>query len=224
MSNGSDGVDVDDDEDTVPFRWPPGADEQYIFSYGRALEPKFSNPSLAGYYRPWRFIDKKRSGISRVFYARSREFRIALDVSQFPPENISVKVAGDLIVVEARHPNMADYLGNVQRECVRKYKTPPDLKMSTITGKHKRGILILWGERELDQPTGANVELVKDEIDSIIISRKSIANQRTVPEDGQLGGLEKMGQATTQGNVLDANARAEVESRVRRDRNRQRKV
>lgn len=135
-------------DDEAAADWLSVSDEQYIFSYGRALEPKFSNPSIAGYYRPWRFIDKKRSGVSRVFYARSREFRIALDVSQFDHENVVVKLVGDKIVIEAQHPNTEDFLGRISRELVRKYKTPPDLKLNTITGKYKRGFLILWGERD----------------------------------------------------------------------------
>ncbi|KAK7605180.1 hypothetical protein V9T40_007038 [Parthenolecanium corni] len=142
--------------------WPSVSDEHYIFSYGRALEPKFSNPSIAGYYRPWRFIDKKRSGVSRVFYARSREFRIALDVSQFAHDDVVVKLAGDKIVIEAQHPTMSDYLGRISRELVRKYKTPPDLKLNTITGKYKRGFLILWADRDFEPAEKPEISMLDE--------------------------------------------------------------
>lgn len=131
-------------------QWYKYSSDQYIFSYGRTLDPKFSNPSIAGYYRPWRFLDKRKSGISKILYANSNEFRITVDISQFPPENVSVNVENNLIMIKAHHPVIIDYLGKVSRSFVRKYKTPSDVKLNSMTGKLKRGTLILWGTRELE--------------------------------------------------------------------------
>lgn len=175
-------------DNDVAADWPSVSDEQYIFSYGRALEPKFSNPSIAGYYRPWRFIDKKRSGVSRVFYARSRDFRIALDVSQFSHENVVVKLVGDKIVVEAQHPTTEDYLGRINRELVRKYKTPPDLKLNSITGKYKRGFLILWGDRDFEPAEKPEIGVI-DEKDGDDDDNEESMVKRNVSAVEQLKGV-----------------------------------
>lgn len=171
-----------EEDETAAAAWRRVSDEQYIFSYGRALEPKYSNPSIAGYYRPWRFLDKKHSGISRVFYARSREFRIALDVSQFPHENVVVKLVGDQIVIEAQHPTIVDHLGRISREFVRKYKTPPDLKLETITGKHKRGFLILWGDREFEPAEKPEVGVLEDEDDEEAMVQRNVSDVEQLKE------------------------------------------
>ena len=145
---------------------------KYIFSYGRALEPKLANPSLAGYYRPWRFTDQKYSGVSKIFYARTRDFRISLDISQFSYENVSVKVTEDhYVLVEGYHDIIEDQLGKVKRRFTRKYKLPPDVKTSTIHGKYKKGFLFLWGEKSLADVENSDIKKIKT--DSIVSSKKT---------------------------------------------------
>lgn len=159
--------DTEDDAESPEVRRPQS---KYIFSYGRALEPKFHNPSLAGYYRPWRFTDKRISGVSKVFYARTRDFRIALDVSQFAYENIAVKTLGNIIIVECRHDFIEDRLGQIMRRCTRKYKTPPDVKLNTIHAKYKKGFLFLWADRVFEQVEKTDVAEVEEKPTSDVIA------------------------------------------------------
>lgn len=37
----------------------------------------YSNPSKAGYFRPWRFTQAERSGTSKIFYAKTTRFRVS---------------------------------------------------------------------------------------------------------------------------------------------------
>lgn len=40
----------------------------------------YSNPSKAGYFRPWRFTQAERSGTSKIFYAKTTRFRVSYTV------------------------------------------------------------------------------------------------------------------------------------------------
>lgn len=168
------------DRDKKPLPKDPtvvrrGTKARYIFSYGRALEPKHANPSLAGYYRPWRFTDQRYSGVSKIFYARTREFRISLDVSQFDYEDISVKVIDGNVVIEAYHDVVEDQLGKVKRRFTRKYKLPPDVKVASIHGKFKKGFIFLWGEKSMADVEKSDLAGVEEQIksDRIISSKKN---------------------------------------------------
>lgn len=194
MSSAASSVDDDDEDDDAPNSFGANASDRCIFSYGRSRKAK-SYASIAGYDRPWRFIEKKRSGISQIFYARWRDFRIILDVTQFAPENIVVNIVGDVIVIEAHQPLMDDYLGRAKRQLVRKYKTPPDLKLNTVTGRYKGGFLTLHGERNLDmmydgrtsdpdfrlEVTDEHEDAPVDE--SEVVSRESSIDGRKLPDD-----------------------------------------
>lgn len=170
----SDDIDDADEDESNEIEKPPKA--KYIFSYGRALEPKYSNPSIAGYYRPWRFTDKRYSGVSKVYYARIREFRITLDVSQFPHENIQVKVVDNFVVIDGHHNKVEDQLGKIRRFFTRKYKAPPDVKLSSIHGKYKKAILYLWGDRVLEQVEKSDIAEVeeKSKNDSIVAKKNPV--------------------------------------------------
>lgn len=42
----------------------------------KRLPAVYSNPSLAGYLRPWRFLPAERSGTSKVTYAKTSRFEV----------------------------------------------------------------------------------------------------------------------------------------------------
>lgn len=170
--NSDDNTDSTKSTESTEIQKPPKA--KYIFSYGRALEPKYSNPSIAGYYRPWRFTDKRYSGVSKVFYAHTREFRVALDVSQFPYESIFVKVIDKFVVVEGRHDKIADSLGKIRRQFTRKYKTPPDVKLASVHGKYKKGILYIWGDRVFEQVEKSDIAQVEQKSHSIVTKENAV--------------------------------------------------
>ncbi|KAK7603013.1 hypothetical protein V9T40_003012 [Parthenolecanium corni] len=120
----------------------------------------YSNPSKAGYFRPWRFTQAERSGTSKIFYAKTTKFRIILDVGQFG-QDLKIDVVGSQIEVEANHEMVPDKLGEASRWMKRKYKVPPDVKLDTVTSQLKaKGSLIINAERDLEDSLGENYEKV----------------------------------------------------------------
>jgi len=78
----------------------------------------------AGYYRPWRSAAAKRDSGSTIIANKDR-FEVNLDVQQFAPEEITVKVTGNnTITVEGKHEEKQDHHGFVSRHFVRKYTLP----------------------------------------------------------------------------------------------------
>lgn len=80
--------------------------------------------SPAGYYRPWLSTAAQQDAGSTVSVDKDK-FQINLDVQQFSPNEITVKVAGDnQIVVEGKHEEKPDEHGFISRHFVRKYFLP----------------------------------------------------------------------------------------------------
>lgn len=51
-------------------------------------------------------------------------FQVTMDVQQFKPEELTVKVVGDFIVVEGQHEEREDEHGFISRHFVRRYALP----------------------------------------------------------------------------------------------------
>jgi len=52
------------------------------------------------------------------------EFRITLDISNFSPDEISLKTKNSRVVVQARHSEREDEFGIIEREFKRQYNIP----------------------------------------------------------------------------------------------------
>ncbi|XP_049943076.1 protein lethal(2)essential for life-like [Schistocerca serialis cubense] len=83
-------------------------------------------PSLSGYYRPWRHLAARNSGVSTIQNNKDG-FKVNLDVQQFKPEELTVKVVGDSVVVEAKHEERKDEHGYISRQMQRRYLLPKDV-------------------------------------------------------------------------------------------------
>lgn len=78
----------------------------------------------SGYYRPWRSAGAQQDVGSTVRFDKDR-FQVNLDVQQFAPEEITVKVTGEnTITVEGKHEEKQDEHGFISRHFVRKYVLP----------------------------------------------------------------------------------------------------
>ncbi len=88
-------------------------------------------PLLAGYVRPHRHMLPQDSGISTVSNQKG-EFKVNLDVQQFKPEEINVKIVDDFLVVEGKHEEKQDKHGFISRQFTRRYKLPKDVQMEAI--------------------------------------------------------------------------------------------
>ncbi|XP_076236788.1 protein lethal(2)essential for life-like [Calliopsis andreniformis] len=128
--------------------------------FGRALRPDQLFPSSIferspfrqcpySYYRPlmeW-MKEEEESGWSMVKDDKDK-FHVVLDVQQFKPEEVNVKVADNYIVVEGKHEEKQDDHGSISRHFIRKYLVPeqcdPEKTTSTMSSD---GILTITSPR-----------------------------------------------------------------------------
>lgn len=77
------------------------------------------------YYRPWMDLLRRRDDASSTGIVPDRDnFRVAVDVRHFEPDEITVKVVDRCVVIEARHEEKRDGHGSVSRQFVRRYQLP----------------------------------------------------------------------------------------------------
>nr|ABC84492.1 heat shock protein 20.5 [Locusta migratoria] len=88
-------------------------------------------PALSGYYRPWRHLAARNSGVSSI-QNNKEGFKVNLDVQQFKPEELTVKVVGDSVVVEAKHEERQDDHGYISRHMQRRYMLPKDVEVDQV--------------------------------------------------------------------------------------------
>lgn len=87
---------------------------------------------LRGYQRPWRIVAAPQSGLSCI-HSDKDGFKVNLDVQQFKPEEVSVKVVNGYIVVDGKHEERSDEHGFISRQFTRRYKIPETVDPNTVT-------------------------------------------------------------------------------------------
>lgn len=118
------------------------------------------------YYRPWNeLLHKGEGGVSTVLANRDK-FRVDLDVQQFAPEEINVKVVDRIVTVEASHEEREDEHGWISRQFTRKYIIPEQCDIDQVSSK-----------------------LSSDGILSIIVPRK----QKLTSDSGRVINIEQTG-------------------------------
>uniref|UniRef100_A0A1B6JCU8 SHSP domain-containing protein n=1 Tax=Homalodisca liturata TaxID=320908 RepID=A0A1B6JCU8_9HEMI len=83
------------------------------------------------YSRPHRLVSPEQSGTSKILTDKNN-FRISLDVQQFKPNELSVKVVDDFVVIEGKHGEQTDDYGLVSRQFTRRYRLPPDVDAEAL--------------------------------------------------------------------------------------------
>ena len=79
-------------------------------------------------------------------------FKVILDVQQFKPEEISVKLADRFVVVEAKHEEKRDQHGLISRQFMRKYMLPEQMdEMELSSNISSDGIFDDHGTVEADR-------------------------------------------------------------------------
>ncbi|XP_022203261.2 alpha-crystallin A chain [Nilaparvata lugens] len=108
-------------------------------------------PLQAGYLRPWRLLDSQDSGISNI-EEDSNNFKVNLDVQQFKPEEISVKLSDDNIVIEGKHEERKDQHGFISRQFCRRYKLPENVDLQKLESRlSSDGVLQLIAPKKIDE-------------------------------------------------------------------------
>ncbi|EDW60031.1 protein lethal(2)essential for life [Drosophila virilis] len=96
-----------------------------------------SRPTVlrSGYLRPWQrsvnSLQKQESG--STLNIDNEKFEVILDVQQFSPNEITVKVADKFVIVEGKHEEKQDEHGFVSRQFSRRYQLPSDVNPDTVT-------------------------------------------------------------------------------------------
>ena len=89
----------------------------------------------------------------------AKKFTIKLDVENYEPSEIEVKIVDKDIVITAEHPERTDRLGRVSRRFQRKFELPEDVETETIVSTMTpQGVLISEGLKK--KTTNAAAEVV----------------------------------------------------------------
>ncbi|KAL3283621.1 hypothetical protein HHI36_006760 [Cryptolaemus montrouzieri] len=88
-----------------------------------------------GYIRPWRSALSQKDTGSTIAVNKDK-FEANLDVQQFKPEEITVKVSGNnTVTIEGKHEEKQDEHGFISRQFVRRYVLPQDCDAGKIESK-----------------------------------------------------------------------------------------
>lgn len=87
---------------------------------------------VKAYQRPCRPSSPSQSGLSHIQNDQNN-FKVNLDVQQFKPEEVSVKVVDGYVVVDGKHEERSDEHGFISRQFTRRYKLPDNVDAAAIT-------------------------------------------------------------------------------------------
>uniref|UniRef100_A0A1B6DRN4 SHSP domain-containing protein n=1 Tax=Clastoptera arizonana TaxID=38151 RepID=A0A1B6DRN4_9HEMI len=90
-----------------------------------------SLPLRTGYLRPWRHVHSSDSGLSNIVNDKDG-MKVSLDVQQFKPEELQVKVSDGFLVVDGKHEERSDEHGFVSRQFTRRYKIPSNVDVNAL--------------------------------------------------------------------------------------------
>lgn len=99
-----------------------------------------------GYYRPWRVA---RSDSGSTLKVDKDKYQVTLDVQQFAPDEITVKVTGNnTITVEGKHEEKQDEHGFVSRQFIRRYVLPDGHDINNVVSSlSSDGVLSITAPR-----------------------------------------------------------------------------
>ncbi|XP_043482308.1 protein lethal(2)essential for life-like [Leptopilina heterotoma] len=130
----------------------------------------------------------QRSGGTSTVHTDKQKFNVSLDVQQFKPEEITVKVVGNNVIVEGKHEEQKDEHGWISRQFSRKYLVPEQCDIEKLTSSlSSDGVLAINAPRK-DLPIEDKKERVieiqhtgtpaiKDSANKSIDSQKEAASQ-----------------------------------------------
>ncbi|CAL8123037.1 unnamed protein product [Orchesella dallaii] len=83
---------------------------------------------------------------------QSDKFEIQIEVQQFAPAELDVKIVNNFLVIEGKHEEKRDEHGFVSRHFLRKYSIPPNVKPETIAcDLSSDGILQISAPRMIEE-------------------------------------------------------------------------
>lgn len=113
------------------------------------LNPEYNKLNRRNYMKPWNGRWNER-GTSTV-EADKNKFQVDLDVQQFEPDEIDVKVVGKCVVVTAKHEDKRDEHGWISRQFERKYLIPEQCDLEQVTSRlSSDGVLTICVPRKTE--------------------------------------------------------------------------
>ena len=98
-------------------------------------------------YRP--YINARKDRGASTVKADKDKFMVTLDVQQFSPDEINVKVVDKNVIVEAKHEEKEDEHGWISRQFVRKYLIPSQCDVDKVESKlSSDGVLTITAPRK----------------------------------------------------------------------------
>uniref|UniRef100_A0A8B9F3P2 Alpha-crystallin B chain n=1 Tax=Amazona collaria TaxID=241587 RepID=A0A8B9F3P2_9PSIT len=92
------------------------------------------------------------------------KFSVNLDVKHFSPEELKVKVQGDMIEIHGKHEERQDEHGFIAREFSRKYRIPDDVDPLTITSSLSLdGVLTVSAPRKPSDAPERTIPITREE-------------------------------------------------------------
>ena len=82
-----------------------------------------------------RSADNSRPFTPSLKQRKCEGFSVKLDVNHFEPEDMTIKVVGNELIVNGKHGERLDDNGIVSREFTRRYELPKDIDLERITSK-----------------------------------------------------------------------------------------
>ncbi|CAH1112606.1 unnamed protein product [Psylliodes chrysocephalus] len=168
--------------DDAYFRRPSRIMDQH---FGLVLDPEdlmqpIDMPKVllrcpAGYIRNWKSAASDQDTGSTVNYGKD-QFVANLDVQQFKPEEITVKLTGEnTVTIEGKHEEKEDEHGQVFRHFVRRYTLPKNYDTSQIQSKlSSDGVLSITAPRiEVNQVECKNIPITQTGEAAKAVEKKS---------------------------------------------------
>ncbi|ERL88542.1 hypothetical protein D910_05927 [Dendroctonus ponderosae] len=99
------------------------------------------------------FAKELRGWLTKPVLKNTKQFQVNVDVQQFKPEELSVKLLGNnTVVIEGKHEEMQDDHGFISRHFVRKYLVPDGYDIKKMQSKLSfDGVLTITAPKKLDE-------------------------------------------------------------------------
>lgn len=116
-------------------------------------------------YQPYeRSLERSSGGGISTVQADKNKFQVTLDVQQFAPEEVSVKVVGKNVIVEGKHEEKQDEHGWISRQFVRKYLVPEQCDIDQLKSSlSSDGVLMITAPRKEPEPQSKNERIIQIE-------------------------------------------------------------
>ncbi|KAF7989312.1 hypothetical protein HCN44_007986 [Aphidius gifuensis] len=128
---------------------------QLLQAYMSPAERRLLARPFVNYARPWAELLRNAESATSTVKPDKDKFQVILDVQQFKPEEIEVKVIDKFITVDAHHEEQQDEHGWISRKFQRKYLIPDDCDPALIkSALSSDGVLTLTAPKKAELTDG----------------------------------------------------------------------